>query len=103
MVSTLRRTHYMIVFINIQLVVHWEHRELVVIKITKLFNPVTKSYNGIFEELSKVHVLERAYKLCKIMAACLVSPFSLNYSLPCLVNSGNSERKMCWPVMICSD
>jgi len=50
----------MFVSINIQLVVHWEHHDFVMIKITKLFNPVTKSYNGIFEELSKVRMLEWA-------------------------------------------
>jgi hypothetical protein len=50
----------MFVFINIQLIVHWERHDWVMIKIIKLFNPVTKSYNGIFEELSKVRVLEGA-------------------------------------------
>jgi len=47
----------MFVFINIQLVVHCEHHDLVMIKITKLFNSVTKRFSGIFEELSKVRVL----------------------------------------------
>jgi hypothetical protein len=49
----------MFVRINIHLVVHWEHHDSVMIKVTKLFHPVTKSYNGIFEELSKVIILER--------------------------------------------
>jgi hypothetical protein len=29
MLYTLRRTHYMFVFINIQLVMYWEHHDLV--------------------------------------------------------------------------
>ena len=92
----------MFVFINIQLDVQWEHHDLATIKITGLFNPVTKRYNGIFEEIPKF-MCWNGHKLYKIMAARFVSPFSLNCSLACSVNSENSERKICWSVMICSD
>jgi len=43
------------------------------------------------------------HKLYEIMAARLILSFSLNYGVACSVNTGNSERKMCWPVMICFD